>query len=141
MFTGAGGGDRTHTPLRARDFKSRASASSATPARLILRALPRLQISTARSALAGAIQSGDRRARTPAIEVERPAVPGDRLGHGVGPRTLAAGDGRLEMTCDFADEFDLGCDVHGTCRQTSDGSTIGRRGLRCVLEIVDTAYS
>ncbi len=33
----AGGGDRTHTTLRSRDFKSRASASSATPARLILR--------------------------------------------------------------------------------------------------------
>jgi hypothetical protein len=31
---GAGGGDRTHTPLRAWDFKSHASASSATPASL-----------------------------------------------------------------------------------------------------------
>jgi hypothetical protein len=29
---GAGGGDRTRTALRPRDFKSRASASSATPA-------------------------------------------------------------------------------------------------------------
>jgi hypothetical protein len=29
---GAGGGDRTHTPFRVRDFKSRASASFATPA-------------------------------------------------------------------------------------------------------------
>ena len=33
----AGGGDRTHTPFRARDFKSRASASSATPATPIVR--------------------------------------------------------------------------------------------------------
>src|SRR5678816_1892430 len=29
----AGGGDRTHTPLRAPDFESGASASSATPAK------------------------------------------------------------------------------------------------------------
>jgi Phage integrase family len=37
-ISGAGGGDRTHTALRPRDFKSRASASSATPAStLILR--------------------------------------------------------------------------------------------------------
>ena len=33
---GAGGGDRTHTPRGARDFESRASASSATPARRIV---------------------------------------------------------------------------------------------------------
>ena len=31
---GAGGGDRTHTPLRVLDFESSASASSATPASL-----------------------------------------------------------------------------------------------------------
>ena len=32
VSVGAGGGDRTHTAFRPRDFKSRASASSATPA-------------------------------------------------------------------------------------------------------------
>lgn len=32
---GAGGGGRTHTPLRARDFESRASSNSATPAALL----------------------------------------------------------------------------------------------------------
>ena len=31
-MAGAGGGDRTHTPLRVLDFESSASASSATPA-------------------------------------------------------------------------------------------------------------
>jgi hypothetical protein len=33
LFVGAGGGNRTHTPRRERDFESRASASFTTPAR------------------------------------------------------------------------------------------------------------